>query len=75
MREGIKSKHDGKIYYHICDNPHYFRSIRIWFNPWTGAEQPQISNAICGRPTPEMEPIPPLLLQRLMRNQMASCYA
>ena len=75
MRAGVKNQ-DSNIYYVICDdNPDWFRSVYIRFNPWTGTEQVSVSNPIAGVPTPEMKPISPLKLQRLMRNQMASTYA
>ncbi len=65
----------GKIYYHRCeDNPNYFRSIRIWHNPWTGANQPQISEAVYGEPPDNLEPIPKLMLSRLMRLQSMSAF-
>ena len=75
MREGIKSKDEG-MYYFICpDNSQMFRSVQIWFNPWTGTQQARVSNPVIGVPPPELKPISPLKVQRLMRNGMASSYA
>ena len=65
----------GKIYFNRCeDNPRYFRTIRIWNNPWTGANQPQISNPVYGEPPDDLEQIPPLMLSRLMRLQSMSAF-
>ena len=65
----------GKIYYQRCpDNPKYFRSIRIAHNPFTNSTQPQISEAIYGEPPEGLEPIPPLMLTRLMRIQNMSAF-
>ena len=63
----------GKVYYQRCpDDKRYFRSIRIAFNAFTGGVTPQISNPVMGEPPEELEQINPLLLTRLLRNQMAS---
>ena len=65
----------GRIYYHRCeDNPKYFRTIRIWHNPFTNANQPQISNPVYGEPPDNLDPIPKLMLSRLMRLQMTSAF-
>ena len=66
----------GKIYYHRCeDNPKYFRTIRIWHNPFTNANQPQVSNPVYGDPPPTMPEIPPMMLTKLMRvQQMGTFY-
>ena len=62
----------GKHYYQKCpDDPRMFRSIRVAMNPFTGDLNPQISNPIYGTPPDELEPIPPLLLSRLLRIQMS----
>jgi len=63
----------GKHYYQKCpDDQRLFRSIRVAMNPFTGDLTPQISNPIYGTPPDELEPIPPLLLSRLLRIQMSS---
>ena len=65
----------GKIYYQICpDDDRYFRTIRIHHNPFIGANTPQISNPVYGNPPPELEPIPPLMLSRLLRVQNTSSF-
>ena len=65
----------GKIFYHICpDDKRYFRTIRIHHNPFTNALQPQISNAVDGEPPPNLQPINPLMLNRLMRQQTMGCF-
>ncbi len=65
----------GKIYYQICpDDSRYFRTIRIHHNAWTGANQPQISNPFFWEPPEELDPIPPLMLTRLMRMQNMSAF-
>ena len=73
----VKQQHGeiGKIYYHRCpDNNKYFRSIRLHFNPWVNAITPQISNPIYGEPPEELKPISPMMLNRLMRQQMTSSF-
>ena len=66
----------GKIYYHRCpDDNRYFRTIRIAHNPWTGANKPQISDPpTYGEPPPELEPIPPLMISRLLRIQNMNAF-
>lgn len=65
----------GKIFYNICaDNKRYYRTIRIHHNPFTNSLQPQISNPVYGEPPPELEPINPLMLNRLMRQQQMDCF-
>ena len=65
----------GRIFYHICpDNDKYFRTIRIAHNPFTNSLQPQISNAVYGEPPPELQPINPLMLNRLMRQSQMNCF-
>lgn len=65
----------GKTYYTICpDNNKYYRTIYIRNNPFTGALQPLISNAVYGNPPDGMQEIPPLMLTRLMRLQMSSTF-
>ena len=69
------SKFVGKIYYVICpDDNRYFRSIRIAHNTWTNGIKPQISNPIMGIPPEEMEPIPELMLTRLLKHQTSSAF-
>ena len=69
------NKHVGKIYYHLCpDDKRFFRTIRIHHNPFTNSTQPQVSNPVYGTPPPELEPIPPLMLSRLMRVQNTSSF-
>tara|TARA_B100000073_G_scaffold14427_1_gene11799 strand:- start:122 stop:349 length:228 start_codon:yes stop_codon:yes gene_type:complete len=59
---------NGKIYYSKCpDNPDYFRSVRLQFNPYTQSYRPQISNPVNGVPPEGLEEISPVLLQRLMK--------
>lgn len=63
----------GKTYYSRCpDDERYFRSIYVRHNPFTNSLQPMISNPIAGEPPAELEEIPPLMLNRLMRLQMTS---
>lgn len=65
----------GKTYYVLCPNDErYFRSIYIRHNPFTNALQPMISNPVMGTPPPELEPISPLMLNRLTRLQMSSAF-
>ena len=70
------NKHVGKIYYHLCpDDKRFFRTIRIHHNPFTNSTQPQVSNPVYGNPPPELEEIPPLMLQRLMTMKLSSAYS
>lgn len=63
----------GKTYYSICpDNGNYYRTIYIRHNPFSNQMQPMMSNAVYGTPPEGMEPIPPLLLNRLMKLPMSS---
>ena len=65
----------GKMFYHKCPyNDKYFRSIRISHNPFTNTLQPQISNPVYGEPPEELKPISPMMLTRLMRQQMSSSF-
>jgi len=59
---------NGKVYYSKCpDNPEYFRSIRLSFNPFTQSYRPQISNPMCGVPPDGLEEISPVLLTSLLK--------
>ena len=63
----------GRIYYHRCeDDPRWYRTTRLVRNPFNGNLNPQVSNAVYGEPPPELEPIPPLLKNRLfsMANEL-----
>ena len=63
----------GKIFYRRCpDDSRYYRSIRLHFNPFVNKLVPQISNPVMGEPPEELQEIPPLLLSRIMRDQMSS---
>ena len=66
----------GKIYYHRCkDDSRYFRTIRVVHNPFTNANQPQVSNPVYGDPPPTVPEIPPMMLTKLMRvQQMGTFY-
>jgi len=65
----------GKIFYHRCpDDERYFRTIRIGFNPFTNALQPQISNPVMGEPPEQLEAINPAMLNRLMKVQIGSAF-
>tara|TARA_B100000287_G_C20391639_1_gene685918 strand:- start:74 stop:319 length:246 start_codon:yes stop_codon:yes gene_type:complete len=69
----MTNKEIGKIYFHRCeDNPRYFRSIRIGYNPFLKCITPQISNPIYGEPPEGLEEMPMMKLQRLLSNQMRS---
>ena len=66
--KNLNTLQHGKVYYSKCpDNPEYFRSIRLSFNPYTQGYTPQISNPVCGVPPEGLEEISPVLLQRLMK--------
>ena len=59
-----------KIYYSVCpDNDNYYRTIRLHKNPFTGNLQRQVSNPVVGGKEQAeslgLEPIPPLMRQRL----------
>lgn len=65
----------GQTFYHTCpDNPKYYKTIFIRFNPFTNAMQPMMSNAIYGTPPDGMDEINPLILQRLMRLQQTTSF-
>ena len=69
------NKHIGKIYYHICrDDPRYFVTIRIAHNTWTNGVKPEITPPIMGIPPEELEPIPELMLTRLLKHQTCSVF-
>lgn len=52
----------GQTYYSICpDDDRYYR-------------KPKISNAVMGTPPDGINPISPLMLQRLMRTQMSTTF-
>ena len=64
-----------KIYYHIAeDDSRYFRTIRMHRNPMNGRITPQVSNLIMGVPPEGLEPIPPLMKQRLFSMSNALPY-
>lgn len=57
-----------KTFYFKCpDNDKYFKTVFIKHNPFTNSLQPHLSNATYGEPPDGMEPISPLMLQRLLR--------
>ena len=65
----------GQTYYSICpDDDRYYRTIYIRHNPFTNALEPKISNAVMGTPPDGINPISPLMLQRLMRTQMSTTF-
>jgi len=65
----------GKTYYLLCpDNPDFYRSIYIRYNIFTKSLQPFISNPVPSPPPPELEPISPLQVSRLMRSQLQSTF-
>ena len=66
-----------KIYYSICpDDPDWYKTIRIYRNPFTGNIQTQVSNKCPGVPPDGLEPIPPLMRNRLqsMNNVLPHTY-
>jgi hypothetical protein len=65
----------GKTFYALCpDNEKYYRSIYVRHNPFSNHLQPMISNPVYGVPPEGLEPISPLMLNRLMRLQMSSSF-
>ena len=65
-----------KSYYQRCpDNDKFYRKIFIRNNTYTGALQPHLSDPIKGNPPKDMEQIPPMMLQKMMRLQMSSNFA
>jgi len=65
----------GKVYYHICpDNEKYYRTIHIRHNPFSNTLVPSLSNPVYGVPPEGLEPINPLMLNKLMRLQMSSSF-
>ena len=64
----------GKIYYHIAeDDSRYFRTIRMHRNPMNEGSHPKCQ--ICnGNSTEGLEPIPPLMKQRLFSMSNALPY-
>lgn len=65
----------GETYYSICpDGDRYYRTIYIRQNPFTNALEPKISNAVMGTPPDGINPISPLMLQRLIRTQMSTTF-
>ena len=65
----------GQTFYIKCpDDSRYYKTIFIRFNPFTNAMQPMMSNKIYGEPPDTMEPINPLILQRLLRLQQTTTF-
>ena len=65
----------GQTFYAKCtDDSRYYKTIFIRFNPFTNAMQPMMSNPIYGEPPDTMEPINPLILQRLLRLQQTATF-
>lgn len=60
-------KHINKMYYYTMPDNNYYKTIFVKRNPFNNELQPLISNEIYGVPPDGMEPISPLLLNRLMR--------
>ena len=59
----------GKIYAHQCeDDSNYYRTVRISRNFATGHLQTNVSNPIYGEIPDGLDPLPPL-----MRNKLLSC--
>jgi len=58
----------GKTFYRLCDDdPNYFSTIYIHYNPFTNSLRPMTTTPIYGTPPPGMEPIPPTALRMLYR--------
>lgn len=56
----------GKVFYHICkDDPNYYRTIRLHFNPFANKIQKMVSNPVYGTPPDGIDPLPPTLFGRL----------
>ena len=67
---------NGRTFYQICpNNDKFYKTIFVKLNQFTGALQPYISEAIEGTPPDGMEPIQPVMLQKLLRLQMSSCFS
>jgi len=65
----------GQTFYIKCpDDSRYYKTIYIRFNPFTNAMQPMMSNKVYGEPPDTMEPINPLILQRLLRLQQSTTF-
>ncbi len=65
----------GQTFYNICeDDPRYYRTIYIRFNPFTNAMQPMISNPVWGgkedAENAGLQPIDKRMLASMMRLQM-----
>ena len=60
----------GKTFYQrLAKDDHYFRTITFRANPFNSGElTPMKTEFIYGEPTPNMEPLPPLLASRLFRT-------
>ena len=65
----------GQTFYIICpDDSRYYKTIYIRFNPFTNAMQPMMSNKVYGEPPDTLEPINPLILQRLLRLEQSTTF-
>ena len=60
-------KHINKMYYYTMPDKNYYKTIFVKRNPFSNELMPLVSNQIFGVPPDGMEPISPLLLNRLMR--------
>jgi hypothetical protein len=70
--QNISNNMIGKIFYHRCeDNPKYYRTIRLHFNPFSNSIQKQVSNAVYGEPPEGLSPLPPTLFGRLSALRMS----
>jgi hypothetical protein len=68
--QNISSKLAGKIFYERDPrNEDFYRTIRMHLNVFANRVVPQYSNWVYGTPPEGVQPLPPLLLNALMRFQ------